>query len=428
MYLLSKSLLRGWMTSLLQKSGGLKKVVRAIEKRPKLLFLIRLAPYPYNLMNTLLASSPTLTFKTYVTCTALALPKLLVHCGLGTSIKNFAAYHGAGTDAVPSTLNGTSQAPSAGSAAASTSTSHTAESIKKAAGVLGVGLCIGIFLYLFSVARKAVDEELDDESGEERAVMQSRSRLSGSQQSRGGADYDALEMLPDGNEDEKDGSLHEEDDEEDDLLTSEDDGGDDDSNTVDSRDEEPLTNSYGLYTHSHPSSFSPTDLDPIASSRERSLEKQDATQGSTIKVNEIEALAAAAPSQLHHHDWAQSFEPRSVVSPAQPRTSPFSEMHFRIASPDQADEGEVFLRSEGDQSQTWLGGRGGMSASLSGGPSSTSAVGDDPYRHGLRLSDAHGHTHSRPFFPPSSDAEPPAKGRLDPAVHMSHSSSNGSIR
>lgn len=34
----------------------LKRVVRAIERRPKLLFLIRVAPYPYNVMNCLLAS------------------------------------------------------------------------------------------------------------------------------------------------------------------------------------------------------------------------------------------------------------------------------------------------------------------------------------------------------------------------------------
>lgn len=149
-FLLSKSFLKGWMTGLLAKSGGLKKVVRAIEKRPKLLFLIRLAPYPYNLMNTLLASSPTLTFKTYFACTALALPKLLVHCAIGTSIKNFASYHGA----AKSDSNGKQQTESR--------PATTAESVKKVVGIFGVFLCVGIFLYLFSVARKAVDDELSD--------------------------------------------------------------------------------------------------------------------------------------------------------------------------------------------------------------------------------------------------------------------------
>lgn len=146
-FVLSRSLLREWMVGLLNKSGGLKKVVRAIEKQPKLLFLVRLAPYPYNLMNTLLASSPTLTMRTYVTCTALALPKLLIHTGLGTSIKNFAAYNGAGGESI-----GKEEAEA----------SRTAENVKKWAGLVGIGLCVGIMIYLLSVAREAVDE-LDDE-------------------------------------------------------------------------------------------------------------------------------------------------------------------------------------------------------------------------------------------------------------------------
>ncbi|SPC68114.1 uncharacterized protein UHOD_08973 [Ustilago sp. UG-2017b] len=145
-FTLSRSLLRDWMVGLLDKSGGLKKVVRAIEKQPKLLFLVRLAPYPYNLMNTLLASSPTLTLRTYVVCTALALPKLLIHTGLGTSIKNFAAYNGA--------VEGQSKQDA--------EASQTAENVKKWAGLVGVGLCVGIMIYLLSVARRAVDE-LDDE-------------------------------------------------------------------------------------------------------------------------------------------------------------------------------------------------------------------------------------------------------------------------
>lgn len=145
-FVLSRSLLREWMVGLLNKSGGLKKVVRAIEKQPKLLFLVRLAPYPYNLMNTLLASSPTLTMRTYVTCTALALPKLLIHTGLGTSIKNFAAYNGAAE----------------GQSREDAEASQTAENVKKWAGLIGAGLCFGIMIYLLSVARRAVDD-LDDE-------------------------------------------------------------------------------------------------------------------------------------------------------------------------------------------------------------------------------------------------------------------------
>ena len=67
--------------------------MRAIEKRPKLLFLIRLAPYPYNVMNCLLAASPTLTLRTYTLCTSLSLFKLIIHTSIGSSIRSFAEYH-----------------------------------------------------------------------------------------------------------------------------------------------------------------------------------------------------------------------------------------------------------------------------------------------------------------------------------------------
>lgn len=45
---------------------------------------------PYNVMNVLLASSSTLSFSCYFWCTALSLPKLLVHCSVGTTIRSFA--------------------------------------------------------------------------------------------------------------------------------------------------------------------------------------------------------------------------------------------------------------------------------------------------------------------------------------------------
>ncbi len=147
-FTLSRTMLRSKMEKLLDRSGGLKKVIRAIEKQPRLLFLIRLAPYPYNLMNTLLASSSSLTLRTYTICTALALPKLLVHCGLGTSIKDFATYKTGGADAEGDQDEG----------------AKTAQRAKQIFGFGGVILCIGIFLYLLSVARRAVDELDDDDA------------------------------------------------------------------------------------------------------------------------------------------------------------------------------------------------------------------------------------------------------------------------
>jgi uncharacterized membrane protein YdjX (TVP38/TMEM64 family) len=55
-FLVSRHMFRDLISRWFAQFVYLKRVVRAIEKRPKLLFLIRLAPYPYNVMNCLLAA------------------------------------------------------------------------------------------------------------------------------------------------------------------------------------------------------------------------------------------------------------------------------------------------------------------------------------------------------------------------------------
>ena len=83
-FIFSRTFFRGYITRWLAATLAIKRVIRAIDKRPKLLFLIRLAPYPYNVMNCLLAASTTLTLKTYTVCTALSLFKVIIHTSLVT--------------------------------------------------------------------------------------------------------------------------------------------------------------------------------------------------------------------------------------------------------------------------------------------------------------------------------------------------------
>ncbi|EKM80208.1 hypothetical protein AGABI1DRAFT_73178 [Agaricus bisporus var. burnettii JB137-S8] len=144
-FIVSRSLLRDSITGWLDYYPTIKRVVRAIEKRPKLLFLIRLAPYPYNVMNSLLAASPSLTLHTYTVCTALSLFKVIIHAGLGASIHSFRDYH---------TQSDVEEDQGADMAAR----------MWTAAGIL---LCILILVYLAIVARRAVDQELDDEPSED---------------------------------------------------------------------------------------------------------------------------------------------------------------------------------------------------------------------------------------------------------------------
>ncbi|KDR83549.1 hypothetical protein GALMADRAFT_56271 [Galerina marginata CBS 339.88] len=143
-FIVSRFLFRESIERWLSSCTSIKRVVRAIEKRPKLLFLIRLAPYPYNVMNCLLAASPTLTLHTYTVCTALSLFKVIIHTSVGASIHSFRDYHN-NTDASPP----------------SDDESGT-DMVARLWTILGILLCVLILVYLSVVARRAVDDELDD--------------------------------------------------------------------------------------------------------------------------------------------------------------------------------------------------------------------------------------------------------------------------
>jgi len=147
-YLLSRTFFRETISNWLSRTTTIKRVVRAIEKRPKLLFMVRLAPYPYNVMNALLAASPTLTFKTYTVCTALSLFKVIIHTTIGASIHSFAGFH------LHQPNDGTTgQEPEKGESS----------TLSRVTAVIGIALCIAIIVYLGWVARKAVGEELEDD-------------------------------------------------------------------------------------------------------------------------------------------------------------------------------------------------------------------------------------------------------------------------
>lgn len=144
--MISRTFFRACISRWLSCTVTIKRVVRAIEKRPKLLFLIRLAPYPYNVMNCLLAASPSLTLRTYTTCTALSLFKLIIHTSIGSGIRSFAQYH---------VVKPGQPAPVA---------EGDGSMLTHYSTVAGIALCVAIFVYLSYVARRAVDDELEDEA------------------------------------------------------------------------------------------------------------------------------------------------------------------------------------------------------------------------------------------------------------------------
>ncbi|EJF62954.1 hypothetical protein DICSQDRAFT_83731 [Dichomitus squalens LYAD-421 SS1] len=154
-FTLSRTLFRASISRWLSCTTWIKRVVRAIENNPKLLFLIRLAPYPYNVMNCLLAASPSLTLRTYLLCTALSLPKLIIHTSIGSSIHSFAEYH--------VKRPGLEQ-----------NDDNEGSTLSHYSTIAGIALCLVIFIYLSYITRKAVDEELQDEDAMDAAYSEER--------------------------------------------------------------------------------------------------------------------------------------------------------------------------------------------------------------------------------------------------------------
>lgn len=125
--------------------------------------MVRLAPYPYNVMNALLAASPTLTFKTYTLCTALSLFKVIIHTTIGASIHSFAGYHLHKTpDSSDSPIDGQDPTQDGGDGVPASDDDEGAL-LSRLSAVVGIVLCIAIIVYLSWVARKAVDDELEDD-------------------------------------------------------------------------------------------------------------------------------------------------------------------------------------------------------------------------------------------------------------------------
>lgn len=92
-----------------------------------------------------MAAADTLTFKTYLACTALASTKLIVHTGIGSTIRSFTKPRSAST---------MSDEEAAAEAAG--------EQARKIGGIVGIALCLIVLAWICLVARRAVDEEGED--------------------------------------------------------------------------------------------------------------------------------------------------------------------------------------------------------------------------------------------------------------------------
>lgn len=153
-FMISRSYFRIHLDRTIKRNEEFAKLIQVVERRPRLLFLIRLAPYPYNLLNASLASSQKLTLKTFAFCTALSLPKLMIHCALGSSTKDFAAYGGIGLSQTKGLDKGNEI--------------NFIGSIKAIYIIFGISFYLGLSIYLVQKVRKTINKELEEELADRR--------------------------------------------------------------------------------------------------------------------------------------------------------------------------------------------------------------------------------------------------------------------
>ena len=137
-------------------------LLQIIPANPHLLLLIRIAPYPYNLLNVILASAPSLTLRTYTACTALSLCKLVVHTWLGSGIHDLSEAqtpewrdaHWHAPDGEPGQWRPPHMHHPHGHQW--TEEDRHREDVKLWSTWVGIGLCVVLFFYLTHLAKRTL--------------------------------------------------------------------------------------------------------------------------------------------------------------------------------------------------------------------------------------------------------------------------------
>ncbi|KAK3815216.1 MAG: snare associated Golgi protein-domain-containing protein, partial [Benniella sp.] len=125
---------------LMTKNKSLKAVVRTVEKKGfRLLLLIRLAPYPFNIMNALLSATH-IPLYTFALATGLSLLKLMLFVYIGSTLSSLAGNDGNDDDTPknPDEVHG--------------------HKLQKVAMILGIILGIGVGGYVWLIASREVEK------------------------------------------------------------------------------------------------------------------------------------------------------------------------------------------------------------------------------------------------------------------------------
>ncbi|ORZ07885.1 snare associated Golgi protein-domain-containing protein [Absidia repens] len=150
-FIISRRYLKKRVQSTMAKYPNLEAVVKAVEKKGfKLFVLIRLSPYPFNLLNVLFAATD-IPLSHFALGTALSLIKIGLHVYIGANLTSFAKHVLGGEDDL-------------------TESEKRAETVREIVIVIGSILATAVMVYVYFVAKRAV-EEVKQESDESQAFL-----------------------------------------------------------------------------------------------------------------------------------------------------------------------------------------------------------------------------------------------------------------
>ena len=151
----------------LSSSPTSMSLLAIIPAKPHLLLLIRIAPYPYNLLNVILASSPGLSLKTYMGCTAISLLKVILHTWFGSGIHDISELHRHNSSG-PNRPDLHHHHHHSNQSIETMEFNGNRENIKVYWTWGGLILCVVLFFYLHHVAKKAIERAQADVERENR--------------------------------------------------------------------------------------------------------------------------------------------------------------------------------------------------------------------------------------------------------------------
>ncbi|KAI8074450.1 snare associated Golgi protein-domain-containing protein [Gongronella butleri] len=150
-FVLSRYFLHRHVLSLMNRYPNLAAVVRAVEKKGfKLFLLIRLSPYPFNLLNVLFAASD-ISLVHYTLGTAISLIKIALHVYIGANLTSFTKHLFGEDDDL-------------------TESERQAQTVMEVGALIGSILAMGVMVYVYVVAKRAI-KEVQHESDEQRAFL-----------------------------------------------------------------------------------------------------------------------------------------------------------------------------------------------------------------------------------------------------------------